>query len=327
MIQANQVLIKTANSVDAARGDESEGERQLNAFVRLRFALVRGFLWGWASLFSLKGLYLLGQAFGTLEYWTNFRRRTRYRQAIKRIYPEGLDQRTIRNYTRSYFRRTRCDKMYYLIFDKLPREKLLRRFRFQGREHFDEALERGAGMYLMASHNGSHYVLGQLIALLGYQIAGLRDRNEGVARTYIQQKMAETFPQIAECFRMYFADSYPRLIYRHFQNNQMIGSALDVNRSRGGNLKTCPVTIFGEQREFLTGTLQIALRCRAMIAQIFIVSRPNFYFRMIVKPMFFPDLEADEKLDSPERIADLMQMYADGIEAHVREHPDHLSRI
>lgn len=325
MTQVNQVLVKSPNGLDAGAFD-AERERELSRWVRAKFALVRFFLWGWARLFSLKGLYLLGQTFGTLEWLINFKRRSRYRQALRRIYPEGISNQRAREITLSYFRRTRCDKLFYLIFDKLPREKILNRIRCQGREHFDEALRRGSGMYLMASHNGSHHVLGQLIALMGYQIAGIRDRNEGAARVYMQNKMFETFPQIAECFRMYFADSFPRLIYRHFQNNMMIGSALDVSRTRNESLKTCPVQIFGESREFLTGTLQIALRCRAAIGQIFLVSRPNFYFRMIITPVFWPDTEGTDNLDTPERVSELMQRYADGIEAHMREYPDHLSR-
>ena len=106
----------------------------------------------------------------------------------------------------------------------------------------------------------------------------------------------------------------------------MVGSALDVNRIRGLTLKTCPVQIFGETRDFLTGTLQIALRCRSAICQAFVVSRPNFYFRLIVLPPYVvPSDKATT--ESPELIQRLMQQYADGIAAHVREHPDHLSRI
>ena len=325
MTQVNEVLLKSPNTTEIAPSDEND--REVSLYVRAKFALVRFFLWGWACMFSLKGLYLLGRMFGTLEYLINFKRRARYRHALMRVYPEKISGKRIRSITLSYFRRTRCDKLFYLVFDKLPREKILHRIRFQGREYLDQALQRGNGVYLMISHNGSHHVLGQLMALMGYRVAGLRDRNEGAARIYMQQKLAETFPQVAENLKIYFADSFPRLIYRHFQNNMILGSALDIGRPRGVSLKTCPVRIFGEMREFLTGTLQIALRCRASIGQLFIVSRPNFYFRMIVAPLFIPDDAGEENLDTPERVAELMQRYADGIQSHVREFPDHLSRI
>ena len=326
MTQVNQILLKSPKASEQMRSPGTSPERRLSWYARSKFAVVRCFLWGWARLFSLTGLYLLGQAFGTLEYLVNFKRRARYRRALRQVFPEGIPRARERGIIREYFRRTRSDKLLYLIFDRLPKEKILRRIKFHGREYIDEALRRGNGAYLMASHNGSHHVLGLLLALLGYKVAGIRDRNEGAVRIYVQQKLGETFPEIADNFRMFFADSFPRTIYRYFQENSLVGSALDVSRVRDQTLKTCRVRIFGESREFLTGTLQIALRCRATIVQLFVVSRPNFYFRLIVHPpLFIPNGTGNG--DSPRRVAELMQRYADGIEAHVREYPDHLSRI
>jgi lauroyl/myristoyl acyltransferase len=83
------------------------------------------------------------------------------------------------------------------------------------------------------------------------------------------------------------------------------------------------VTVFGDQREFLTGTVQVAMRCRATVVQAFVVSRRNFYYRLIVKPPLHVPAEDVEAPPLPE----LMQRYADGIADHVREHPDHLSRV
>jgi lauroyl/myristoyl acyltransferase len=326
MTQLNQVVLKSSSAPARTQSGNEAGERRLSRQVRAKFAVVRCVLWGWARLFSLKGLYILGQMFGTLEYLVNFKRRARYRHALRRVFREGISRARVRRITLDYFRRTRCDKLLYLVFDRLPREKILRRVRFHGREYVDEALKRGNGVYLMISHNGSHHVFGLLLALLGYPVAGIRDRNEGAARIYMQQKLADSFPEIAENFRVYFADSFPRETYRCFQDNRLVGSALDVSRIRDESQRTCPVRFLGETREFLTGTLRIALRCDATIAQLFLVSRPNFYFRLIVHPpLHIPN--GEEHADAPRRVAELMQRYADGIEAHVREYPDHLSRI
>jgi len=299
--------------------------RPLSWYTRLKFGAVRWVLYIWVRLFSLRGLYLLGRTFGTCEYLLQFRRRRRYREALAQIFPEGIEPARMKRIAWASFRRTRCDKLFYLIFDRLPREKIMRRIRFHGRQYIDDALARGRGVYVMLSHNGSHHVAGLLMALLGYRCAGVRDRNEGALRVYIQERYARTFPEFA-AIRMLYADSFPRDIYRCFQENCVVGSALDVGRIRGMNLKTCPVRIFGEKREFLTGTLQVAMRCRATILQGFVVSRPNFYSRLIVQPaLYIPGEQRDE---DPERlIPEIMQRYADGIEAHVREHPDHLSRV
>lgn len=301
-------------------------ERGVGWYDRAKFGLVRWVLHAWVRCFSLRGLYLLGRWFGTVEYWINFRRRGRYAEELRRAFPEGLTRLRERKIIRDYFRRTRCDKLFYLVFDRLPRDKIMNRIRFHGRQHLDEALARGNGVYVMLSHLGSHHVAGLLMALLGYKCAGVRDRNEGAIRQYVQERYARTFPEFA-AIRVLYADSFPRDIYRCFRENRVVGSALDVSRIRGMNLKTVPVRIFGETREFLTGTLQVALRCGAVICQAFVVSRPNFYFRLIVNPPLYVPVGSGEAEDNPQRVAELMQKYADGIAAHVREHPDHLSRI
>lgn len=330
---APQTQDATAATIDevtqqSARQQPPESEKlaKVGWFDRFKFEAVRSFLWAWTRLFSLRGLYLLGRWFGTCEYLINFKRRARYRLELERVFPEGLSKRRLRTIIRGYFRRTRCDKMLYLVFDRLPKEKILKRIRFHGREHLDDALARSRGAYVLLSHTGSHHVAGLLMALLGYKCAGVRDRNEGVLRVYIQKKYAETFPEFA-AIKVLYADSFPREIYRCFRENYVLGSALDVSRVRGLQLKTCPVRIFGQQREFLTGTLQIALRCGATVVQGFVVSRPNFYFRLIVNPSLYVPAPGQESGDeNPALIATLMQRYADGIEQHVREHPDHLSR-
>jgi KDO2-lipid IV(A) lauroyltransferase len=312
----------TALEPMSAARPPGEEERRVGLYSRLKFEAVRTFLLAWARVFSLRGLYLLGRWFGAIEYLVNYKRRARYRRELQRVFPEGLSAGRVRQIVRNYFQRTRCDKLFYLIFDRLPRDRIMRRIRFHGREYLDQGLARGRGVYVMLSHHGSHHVAGLLMALMGYRCAGIRDRNEGPLRQYMQQKYAETFPEFA-AIRLLYADTFPREIYRCFQDNFIVGSALDVARVRGMTLKTCQVQVFGETREFLTGTAQIALRSRAAIVQGFVVSRPNFYFRLVVRPL---ELPPEAEGDRPEVLTELMQRYADGIAAHAREHPDHFSR-
>ena len=295
--------------------------RTLGWYDRCKFSLVRRIVWGWTRMFSLKGLYLLGVWFATIEYLIDFKRRGRYMRQLRRVFQNDISLRRQKRITLSYFRRMRCDKLYYLIFDRLPRDKIMRRIKFKGREYLDAALERGDGVYVMLSHNGSHHVAGGLMALLGYQCAGVRDPNEGAIRIYMREQYSKNFPEF-DSIRVLYADAFPREIFRCFQENRVVGTALDVGRVRGVALKTCSVRIFGESREFLTGTLQVALRCRSTVVQAFVVSRRNFYYRLIVKP---PLLIPDDGAEAP-KIPELMQRYADGIEAHVHEYPDHLSR-
>ncbi len=306
----------------AVRGDD-RAERPLPFLTRFKFDLVRGILSAWMKCFSLTGLYKLGKFFGTCEYLLDYHRRRRVGVKLSQIFPEGLTPRQRRLMTWRYFCRIRCDKMLYLILDKVPREKLLKRIRWHGREHLATAQERGKGSYVMLAHYGSHHVAGFMLALLGYQVSGVRDPKEAPLRRYIQEKFTQTFPE-ASAVRVYYADTFPRMFYREFQENGILCSALDIDRFRGAQLKTCPVRIFGEQREFLTGTLQIALRCGASVMQGFVISRKNYYYRWELSP---PLIDPARGRDEPEIVAEVMQKYADGIERHARQHPDHLMKI
>lgn len=295
-------------------------------WARTKFGIVRWLLLGIVRTLSLSGLYWFARAFGTIEYLINFKRRARYRAELRRVFPEGLARAREKRIILSSFRRMRADKLLYLIFDRLPREKIMRRIRFHGREHIDAGLQSGNGVYVLLSHHGSHHVAALLMALMGYKCAGVRDRNEGALRLHMQQRFAERFPEFA-AIRVLYADSFPRDIYRCFRENRVVGTALDVGRVRGLTLKTCPVQIFGQTREFLTGTVQIALRCKSTILQGFVVSRRNFYFRLIATPPLHRPSDIDAPADEDALLAEIMQRYADGIAAHVREHPDHLSRV
>jgi lauroyl/myristoyl acyltransferase len=297
----------------------------LGALPRLKFMLVRGFLFAWARCFSLKGLYLFGQFFGTCEWLLNYKRRRRFREQLERIYGTSLrdkDKRFIGRACRRHFMRMRCDKLFYLIFDKLPKEKILRRIKFQDKHIFDEAVARNKGVYVCLSHSGSHHVLVLLAALLGYKCAGVRDRNEGALRRYVQEKYEETFPEF-RAIRMFFADTYPRDLYRCFKDGYVVATALDVGRDRGAHLRTARITMFGQERDFLTGTMHIALRCGSPIVQAFVVSRRNFYFRLVARG---PLADPDTACDTEEVVQAAMQRYADNIAEHLQEYPCHISK-
>jgi lauroyl/myristoyl acyltransferase len=308
-------------AVPARRSVEETAD--VSAWTRLKFMLVRGFLWGWARCFSLRGLYLFGQFFGTCEWLINYKRRRRFYESLGAVLAQELRRDPgYRRACRRHFTRIRCDKLFYLIFDKLPREKILHRIRFHERKLLDEMVAKNKGVYVAISHCGSHHVLGLLTALMGYKGAAVRDKNEGALRRYVQEKYEQTFPEIRD-IRLFFSDTYPRDLYRCFHDGYILATALDVGRDRGAHLRTATVKMFGQEREFLTGTMQIALRCGAPIMQGFVVSRKNFYFRLI---LLGPLVDPETAQDNAETLRTAMQRYADNIADHIRHHPCHISK-
>ena len=298
-------------------------EKPIPLYTRFRIGFVRSFLMLWIRCFSLSGLYLLGRAFGTIEYLTDYRRRRRVRVALHDMFKDDYPASWYRHMSRRYFMRVRCDKMFYTIMDRIPRAKLMNRIKIKGRKHVDAALSKGNGAYIALCHFGSFHVAGLLGALSGYDIVGVRDPKESHVRRYIQKKYQETFPEVAR-MKLFYSGQFPREIYRQFRAGGLVASLLDVGRIRGQHLKTCAVRIFGENREFLVGPVQMAIRSRAPTIQSFVVSRKNFYYQMIATP---PLCEPTGQEDEEKLLPQVMQRYADGVEAFAREHPDHLMNI
>ena len=329
--------VPAARAADSPATRPGDDDKPIGLYTTLRIMLVRAFLVGWIRLFSLRGLYLLGRAFGTAEYLTDYKRRRRVHRKLVEFFKDKATPRWRRVVARHYFMRVRCDKMFYTIMDRIPRDKLMSRIRFVGRDQIDTHLDKGNGLYVALCHFGSHHIAGLIMALLGYKLIGVRDPKESPVRRYIAKKYRETFPEVA-AMRYFYSDAFPRELFRCYKENYIVASLLDVDRRREDQHKMHPVTIFGETREFLTGPLKVALRCKAPIIQGFVISRPNFYYRLVVggtlydpaaPPGVVPVAGAATSAGPDEEaiIADCLQRYADGVELHAREHPDHLMKI
>lgn len=305
--------------------DWADRAETLPAWARFKLGVVSSFLAFVAKVLGLDGLYRFGCFFGNCESLVSWSRWKRVAVRVDDIFPEGLSADRRRQIIRRYFRRTRCDKMFYTILDRLPREEILRRVHFEARGVLDGALSRGKGTYVAMAHYGALHVAGVVMALFGYRLAGVRDKNEGALRRYMQHKLAERLPEFA-AFRMFIADAFPREIMRCFRNQFVVCSAMDVDvdRVQNARLRTCPVRLFGEERHFLTGPVQMALRCGAPVLQGFVISRENFHYEFVVTgPLIDPASDAD----AVELVARAMQNYADGIESHVRRFPCHIMKI
>jgi lauroyl/myristoyl acyltransferase len=294
----------------------------VSLWQRFTFSVVRTFLWGVMVLFSLRGLYLLGQWFGTLEWLINYRHRRRFRRRLKAVSGGSLPAKERRRQARRFFRRTRCDKIFYLIFDRIPKDKAISRFHVARPELLEEAIGRGRGCFVATAHFGANHVAAMLLALRGYKVAGVRDPHEGGIRRYVQALFDRRYPEFGRV-RIMSSEAYPRDIYRCFQDNYVLGASLDVQRVRDAHKRSVRVRLFEQEREYPVGTVQIALRCGAGVLQGFIVSEPNFHYRF---DLLGPLVPSPAPPESPELLQQAMQTYADNVERYLREYPDHLSR-
>lgn len=314
---------KGDDSADSAPGILSLREHPVPFFTLLRIRLVRFMLLALLRCFTLSGLYLIGCAFAVGEYVVDFRRRGRVHRKLIEYFKDEATPSFRRRYALRYFMRIRCDKMFYTIMDRIPRDKIVNRVELTGIQNIDDGLEQGRGVYVALCHFGSHHIAGLLMALLGYELAGVRDGKESAVRRYIQFRYTETFPEIRR-MRMFAANSFPRGIYRHLQQNKIVASLLDADRKRGEHTKTEPVHLFGEARNVLIGPLQIAIRCDSEILQGFIVSKPYYRYEVVVTP---PLIDRRPEMKEPEIVREILKQYVAGVEDFARHNPDHLMNI
>ncbi|MCB9851991.1 MAG: lysophospholipid acyltransferase family protein [Phycisphaerales bacterium] len=308
---------------DAAPGILSIQEHPVPFLTLLRIRFVRFLLVAVQRCLTLTGLYMLGCAFALGEYIVDFRRRRRVHRKLSDYFKNDATPKFRRRYAIRYFMRVRCDKMFYTIMDRIPRTKIENRIELTGIQNIDDGLEQGRGVYVALCHFGSHHIAGLLMALLGYELAGVRDGKESAVRRYIQNRYTETFPEIRR-MKMFAANSFPRGIYRHLQQNKIVASLLDADRKRGQRTKTESVRLFGEERDVLVGPLQIAIRCNAVILQGFIVSKPYYRYEVVVTP---PLIDRQPDADEPAVIREIVKQYAAGVEDFARNNPDHLMNI
>lgn len=307
---------------DASARPSTE-EPPLTRWEQVSFTLTHAGLSLLLRLLGLRGLYLLGRAFGTCEWMINFKRRRRFDRVLRRVIGDKprLGERLKRS--REHFMCTRCDKLFYLIFDRIPPERAEHLLAIENHAKLDEAIARRRGVYVALAHQAGIHAVGMLLCMRGCKVAAVRDRREGGLRRFIQHRFDVKYPQFTRT-RILFADSYPREIFRCFADEFLLGSAMDVSRVRHPNQKTEEVTVFGERQFFLSGPMRAALRCRAPIVQAFLIPEKNFHYRMqVVEWLLDPEKVDDE--DS--QIAEAMRRYAANVEAFLRDNPSLVTRV
>ncbi len=312
-----------ADDSTAASSPAQSNRTSLTVWERLSFAVTYAAVSGLLACLSLSRLYKVGRWFGTIEWLINYKRRRRFTDALRSVLGHEPTPAQRRRWGRDFFIRNRCDRLFFLIFDRIPRHQVLALFTIGDQPLLDEAFARGRGVYIAMSHHGPQQVAAMLMAMRGYKVAGVRDRREGRMRRYVRQRYDRRHPEFRRV-RMLYADSYPREIYRCFRDGFVLGSAMDVGRVRTAHQKTVTVTIFGEQRPFVSGPLRIALRCRAPVLQGFIIPRSGFRYHLELTGLV---LEPGEAEDEKAVVLAALRTYAANIERQVRGSPSLMSRI
>ena len=295
----------------------------VSAWERFSFWCLRVVLRAHKAVWGARGLYASCKVFGTFEYLINYKHRRHVGKILDAVFGEELTPRRRRRLIRARFMRERCDKVFYLVFDSFSPEDIRRRFSITDRRLLDEGLARGKGVYLLMCHHGPTHVGGMMLSHAGFDVVVVRTPKEGALRRYMQDLWERRNPDLPK-MKYLFSGDFARPIYRHFKDNAVLATALDAAWQLNPRLKTVAVEVFGQRRTFLTGTLQIAMRCDATVVQGFIIAEDDFRYRL---ELIGPLTDAESRDEDPQTMRSIMQRYADNIAVYARRYPDHINRL
>ncbi len=310
---------------ESVRADDiiEHSRNELNAWEKASFDAVHAILSVMVKIVGPAWVYRFGRWFGLLEWLINHKRRRRFAAALGEVMGELPPRPWLSRACLEFVQTSRCNKLFYLIFDSIRREQAQELIRMDRRDLVDAALGAGRGVYVAMSHLGPYQIGGMFMSLLGYKMAAVRDRNEGALSRYVQRRFDRKYPEFAR-MKVFFSDAYPRVIYRCLQEGYVLGSAMDVTRLRHENLRTETVQVFGRPREFLTGPLHIAIRCGVPVLQAFVLPEEDFRYRIaFYGPLYDPAAGKSED----DAVREAMATYAANIETHVRQHPSLITRV
>lgn len=330
MTTAVSLAIPPTPTFDSIGSDSTGPARPVEAIAppvswweQASFTAVHAVATGILRLTGLRGLYFFGAMFGTLEWLINYRRRRKFIRALKRVLGRHLTDGERRHWTRDHFIKSRCDKLFYLVLDRIPRERAAGLLTVGNENALRDAFAREKGVCAATSHHGALHVVAMLLFLRGFKVAGVRDRSQSGLRRFVQRRFDLKYPELGRA-RILYADSFPREIFRCYREGYLVGSAMDISKVRDPNQRMEEVTIFGESKLFLSGPLRIALRCGTTIFQTFIRLEPGFRYRIdFVGPLVDPTVDHDE--DST--VTAMMRTYAANIEKNVRSTPSLMTKL
>jgi len=275
------------------------------------------------SVLRLRGLYWFACLFGVAEYVIDRRRRRRFARALAMILERKPTARERRKWTLAFFMQTRCDKLFYFIIDRLPRDKIDSLVRVSDEALLQESLGRGKGALFGLQHLGSHHIGGMLLALQGFKIAGVRDANESAIRRFMQDRWERRHPDLPR-IRYAFSDTFPREIYRWYREGYLIGAAMDLLKVRDPKQKVTWLEVFGARRPFLTGPMRIALRSGAPVLHGWVEPLGGFRYELVVAGRL---IDPNEVTDEEAAIDQAVRMYAATLENTLKRRPSLLSRL
>jgi KDO2-lipid IV(A) lauroyltransferase len=182
--------------------------------------------------------------------------------------------------------------------------------RVQGLEHFEEALKRGKGLFVVTAHLGNWELLGGYLGTQGKGSAlaqNLYDpRFDDLVNWFRSEKLGATL--------MIKRGLALRGILDALKEGQFVLALCDQDSGNDGIF----VPFFGKQAWTQSGVARIARKTGAALVPAFVVRGPDGKFELHVEKEITVPLTPDKEKD----ILETVRLYTEVIETYVRAYPD-----
>jgi KDO2-lipid IV(A) lauroyltransferase len=237
----------------------------------------------------------------------------RYRKVaianLRRAYGDEWDEAALRRLALQSFQNLGITLAEFgLRMPRLTLEAAQREVRFEGKQHFEEALARGKGVILVSAHYGNWELIGPRLAAEGYCVNGISRKADdaGMDRliTSVRTRHCRQIPR-AQAAREGLAA---------LRRNEVLAIGLDQNTVKGGVF----VPFFGHPASTATGPAAFALKTGAAVIPTFCIREPNG--DPIVKAL--PPIYACPTENRAEDIQRLTAEMTQVIETQIRQRPE-----
>ena len=266
--------------------------------------LVFGWLTGWIASVPLGFGYWIAELLGEVHFRFFPARRHKALANLAIMLPRASRRERLRIVRRMM---TSYNRMMFEFFrlPHLERDELLRSVEVVGREHLEQAVERGRGVIITCSHIGNWELAAVVLAHWGYTlhaVAGVQ------LNRWLTPAVRETKRELA--IHTVSPEDGFRKLWRALERNELVALMVDGDVYSHG----VPVEFFGHEMRFPSGPGQLAQRTGALIISGYCERTANGRFRIFIEPALDPAAFPT--------IAALTARVAEHTERHIRSHLD-----
>jgi len=198
----------------------------------------------------------------------------------------------------------------FLRFPKMSEKEIRDKVSFEGREHFDQAIQGGKGALLISSHFGNWELYASAIAAYGYPISVVVYEQHNP----LSDELMNSIRRLKGIDVIYKQDA-PRAILKALAQNRFVAILIDQDAGRDGVF----VDFMGRPASTAKGPAVFAVRTGAPLLTGVIVRQAGGRHVGYIEPAVY----ADPKADREKETARLTALVTSAMERYVRRYPDH----